>query len=93
MLELSDLASDTPSSAECGADDEQGAAGGGHGGGITSNGGTRIDPDLVRHDAAGLTNAEHSGVMKDWMLVAAGLERFFFVIYIVAFAIVTSVYV
>jgi hypothetical protein len=30
---------------------------------------------------------------KDWLLVAAGLERFFFVIYTVAFAIVSSAYI
>ncbi len=32
-------------------------------------------------------------IMKDWLLVAAGLERFFFILYTVIFAIVTSVYV
>ena len=41
----------------------------------------------------GLTHSEQSGVMKDWILVAAGLERLFFLIYALAFAIVTSVYV
>jgi hypothetical protein len=30
---------------------------------------------------------------KDWLLVAAGLERFIFVIYTVAFAIVSSAYI
>ena len=36
---------------------------------------------------------ESSLIMKDWVLVAAGLERLFFLIYGLAFAIVTSVYV
>ena len=36
---------------------------------------------------------ESSIIMKDWMMVAAGLERMFFLIYGLAFAIVTSVYV
>ena len=35
---------------------------------------------------------DSSIIMKDWVLVAAGLERLFFVIYGLAFAIVTSVY-
>jgi hypothetical protein len=39
------------------------------------------------------TPTDNSVVMKDWMLVAAGLERLFFSIYAVAFAIITSVYV
>jgi hypothetical protein len=33
------------------------------------------------------------GYNKDWLLVAAGVERFFFVIYTVAFAIVSSAYI
>lgn len=32
-------------------------------------------------------------IMKDWILVAAGLERFFFLLYAIIFAIVTSVYI
>ena len=36
---------------------------------------------------------QSSLIMKDWVLVAAGLERLFFLIYGLAFAIVTSVYV
>ena len=43
--------------------------------------------DLNAHGQAG------SGIMKDWILVAAGIERFFFLIYTIAFALVTSVYV
>ena len=39
------------------------------------------------------THFEESGVMKDWMLVAAGLERLFFLLYTLIFAVVTSVYV
>ena len=35
---------------------------------------------------------DSSIIMKDWVLVAAGLERLFFLIYGLAFAIVTSVY-
>ncbi len=38
-------------------------------------------------------NAESSMIMKDWLLVAAGLERLFFSIYALSFAIITSVYV
>ena len=34
-----------------------------------------------------------SYIMRDWILVAAGLERLFFSIYALAFAIITSVYV
>lgn len=34
-----------------------------------------------------------SQVMKDWFLVAAGIERFFFLVYSMAFAIVSSVYI
>ena len=34
-----------------------------------------------------------SGVMKDWLLVAAGLERIFLIFYAIAFAVVTSVYI
>ncbi len=37
--------------------------------------------------------SEASGIMRDWTLVAAGLERFFFILYTIVFAIVTSVYV
>ena len=32
-------------------------------------------------------------IMRDWVLVAAGLERLFFSVYAMAFAIITSVYV
>ena len=39
-----------------------------------------------------LRGNESSIIMKDWVLVAAGLERLFFLIYSFAFAIVTSVY-
>ena len=42
--------------------------------------------DLNIHGQAG------SGIMKDWVLVAAGIERFFFLIYTIAFALVTSIY-
>ena len=35
----------------------------------------------------------NSYIMRDWILVAAGLERLFFSIYALAFAIITSVYV
>ena len=44
-------------------------------------------PDLNVHGQAG------GGIMKDWVLVAAGIERFFFLIYTIAFALVTSVYI
>ena len=46
-----------------------------------------IFSDLNIHGQAG------SGIMKDWVLVAAGIERFFFLIYTIAFALVTSVYI
>ena len=42
--------------------------------------------DLSIHGQAG------SGIMRDWILVAAGIERFFFLIYTLAFALVTSIY-
>lgn len=43
--------------------------------------------------AASMSCKDDSIVMKDWLLVAAGLERLFFTIYAIAFAIITSVYV
>ena len=43
--------------------------------------------DLNAHCQAG------GGIMRDWILVAAGIERFFFLIYTIAFALVSSVYV
>lgn len=39
-----------------------------------------------------LSSDSQSSVMRDWVLVAAGLERFFFVFYTIIFAITTSVY-
>jgi len=45
------------------------------------------DRDLNAHGQAA------GGVMKDWMLVAAGIERFFFLIYMMAFALVSTVYI
>lgn len=45
-------------------------------------------------NALGLTPEDHqSFIMRDWILVAAGLERLFFTVYALAFAIITSVYV
>jgi len=38
-------------------------------------------------------NSDNSYIMRDWILVAAGLERLFFTVYALAFAIITSVYV
>lgn len=38
-------------------------------------------------------NSDNSFIMRDWILVAAGLERLFFTVYALAFAIITSVYV
>jgi len=35
---------------------------------------------------------ETNSVMRDWRLVAAGIERFFFLVYALAFALVSSVY-
>ena len=34
-----------------------------------------------------------SYIMRDWVLVAAGLERLFFTIYALAFGVITAVYV
>lgn len=39
------------------------------------------------------TMEQQSAIMKDWLLVAAGLERFFFILYFLVFAVITSVYV
>ena len=36
---------------------------------------------------------EASIIMRDWIMVAAGIERLFFVVYAIGFAIITSVYV
>ena len=51
-------------------------------------------------DTDGLETMHHpswedpnSYIMRDWLLVAAGLERLFFSIYALAFAVITSVYV
>lgn len=35
---------------------------------------------------------ETNSVMRDWMLVAAGIERFFLMVYAIAFGLVSSVY-
>ena len=59
--------------------------GGGPGGhGYTSTFTQGHPANRLRHDS--------SIIMKDWVLVAAGLERLFFLIYALAFGIVTSVY-
>ena len=50
--------------------------------------------DMLRLPAASASSwDQNSYIMRDWMLVAAGLERLFFAIYALAFAIITSVYV
>ena len=36
---------------------------------------------------------KNSIIMQDWIMVAAGLERLFFIVYAFAFAVVTSIYV
>jgi hypothetical protein len=36
---------------------------------------------------------EASIIMRDWIMVAAGIERLFFVVYAIGFAIITSVYI
>ena len=43
--------------------------------------------DLSAHGQAG------SAIMKDWLLVAAGIERFFFLMYSLAFAFVSGFYI
>merc|ERR1712113_318680 len=35
---------------------------------------------------------ETNSVMRDWLLVAAGIERFFLMVYALAFGLVSSVY-
>jgi len=47
----------------------------------------QTERDLSAHGQAG------AGIMKDWLLVAAGIERFCFFVYTMAFALVTSVYI
>jgi len=47
----------------------------------------QTERDLSTHGQAG------SAIMKDWILVAAGIERFFFFIYTLAFAFVSGFYV
>ena len=37
--------------------------------------------------------SEASIIMRDWIMVAAGIERLLFVVYAIGFAIITSVYV
>jgi hypothetical protein len=50
------------------------------------------------HNQAGAASTlfgdnEASIIMRDWIMVAAGIERLFFVVYAIGFAIITSVYV
>ena len=47
----------------------------------------QTERDLSTHGQAG------SGIMKDWLLVAAGIERFFFLMYSLAFAFVSGFYI
>ena len=42
--------------------------------------------DLSAHGQAG------SAIMKDWLLVTAGIERFFFLMYLLAFAFFSGFY-
>ena len=49
--------------------------------------------DMRRSLSTNSQDAANSIIMRDWILVAAGLERLFFSIYAMAFAIITSVYV
>ena len=49
--------------------------------------------DMRRSLSTNPQDAANSIIMRDWILVAAGLERLFFSIYAMAFAIITSVYV
>ncbi len=37
-------------------------------------------------------DTESSIIMREWNLVAAGIERLFFLIYFMAFAVITTVY-
>jgi len=37
-------------------------------------------------------DTESSIIMREWILVAAGIERLFFLIYFTAFAVITTVY-
>lgn len=41
----------------------------------------------------GKEDYEQSGIMRDWVLVAAGMERMFFLLYALIFAVITSVYI
>ena len=52
--------------------------------GYTSSNFTQGNPDRFHQDS--------SIIMKDWVLVAAGIERLLFLVYGLAFGIVTSVY-
>lgn len=47
----------------------------------------QTERDLSSHGQAG------SAIMKDWILVAAGIERFFFFVYSLAFAFVSGFYI
>lgn len=49
-------------------------------------------PECEQTTTASATEVERS-CNKDWQLVAAGIERFFFLIYTIAFAIVSSAYI
>ena len=50
-------------------------------------------PEEFRQSRNLSPEAQGSIIMQDWTMVAAGLERMFFLIYALAFAVVTSVYV
>ena len=84
FLELTDMAESDQN--EMGAEDDADgcAADSGDGGGNGRRGGGGNHFNVAN---------ESSVYMKDWVLVAAGLERFFFVLYTIVFAVVASVYV
>ena len=54
-----------------------------------------LENEEAGHDMRRISNSnrDQSYIMRDWILVAAGLERLFFTIYAMAFAVITAVYV
>ena len=102
VVELSDMAeSEQQTEGEIAVDSGRSSANGA----MRRGGGShQLEMDDDAHNRQGYSTNFPSGnyhfhrhqsslIMKDWVLVAAGLERLFFLIYGLAFAIVTSVYV
>ncbi len=79
VLELSDmdLAESERQQDDCGAGGSSGAPA----------------PSISERVSGPSSSDSGSAVMRDWLLVAAGLERLFLILYLLIFAVVLSVYI